>query len=124
MKRFYVISLVEDEVECRDCLISATDKDSYLDQSLSFTILSQNISNDQEVENPFKLEFFSERMVEIKKNNFNPVEFGGEQVYFDLELQVKDGADHNALASVKIVVMTDMNNVTFRFDNSEDEIVS
>jgi len=124
MKLFYVISLVEDDDDCKDCTISASDKDTELDKTLTFTILSQNISNNQEVDNPFKLAKYgdSERMVQIQKDNFNPAEFGDEQVYFDLELQVQDNAAHKATTSVKIVVMTDMNNVTFRFDNSEQEI--
>jgi len=39
-----------------------------------------------------------------------------------LELEVTDNAGHTDTASVKIVVMTATNNVTFGFDNTKDDI--
>ena len=47
------------------------------------------------------------------------------QLYFDLELEVKDNAvpePHVTNGTVKIVVMTGVNNVTFGFDNTLSEI--
>ena len=47
------------------------------------------------------------------------------QLYFDLELEVRDNAvpePHVTNGTVKIVVMTGVNNVTFGFDNTLSEI--
>ena len=47
-----------------------------------------------------------------------------QQINFDLLLQVTDAANHATNQTVKIVIMTGNNNVTFGFDNKLDDIVN
>ena len=139
IESFYVYSTQEDE--CKDCRIVAEDKDTgrmyllfinysnqnilALDKTLVFTI-TDTTSNDPSIINatsdPFTLAPQDDgHTVELVKSpSYNPDP--EQQVYFDINLEVADKAEHKASATVKIVVMTGINNVTFGFDNTGPQI--
>ena len=63
------------------------------------------------------------KSVEIRKTaSYTPDP--DKQVYFDIELEVTDNAQHAERDTIKIVIMTGLNNVTFGFDNARGTIDS
>ena len=88
-----------------------------LDTELQFKILSQNASDGSSVR-PF--DFNADlKSITIYSDYLPPPE---DQRYYDLLLEVTDNLDHSSQEYIKIVVMTDLNNVTFGFDSSREEI--
>ena len=99
---------------------------SVLDTELHFELLNQT-SSDPSVTNA--TDAFDIRPNEngksveiVKSASYSPDP--SQQLYFDLELEVRDSEEHASTGIVKIVIMTDMNNVTFGFDNSREEVES
>ena len=89
-----------------------------IDQQLHFHIVSQNAS-DNSAEEPFNLNADLKSVTIYAEGYVPPPE---DQRYYDLLLNVTDNLNHSTQEMVKIVVMTDLNNVTFGFDNSREEI--
>ena len=99
---------------------------SVLDTELHFELLNQTSSDPSvtNATNAFDIRPNENgKSVEIVKSaSYSPDP--SQQLYFDLELEVRDSEEHASTGLVKIVIMTDMNNVTFGFDNSREVVES
>ena len=90
-----------------------------MDKVLYFDILSQDAS-DNTTGSPFHFTT-TDKSIDIHANVADIPEPEG-QLYYDLLIEVKDNGNHSTEGNVKIVVMTDLNNITFGFDCSREEI--
>ena len=90
-----------------------------MDKVLYFDILYQEAS-DNSTSTPF-LFTSNDKSINIYAAVADIPEPEG-QLYYDLLIQVRDNGHHDTEEYVKIVVMTDLNNITFGFDSSRDEI--
>ena len=97
------------------------------DDQLPIIILDQTASdpsmnNETNSNYPFNIrDTGTGTSAEIVKNpNYIPKQ--DQQINFDLLLQVTDKANHATNQTVKIVIMTGNNNVSFGFDNKLDDI--
>ena len=90
-----------------------------IDKELHFQILSQKAS-DNSTKSPFNFTS-SAKSINIYASVGDIPEPEG-QLYYDLLIEVRDNANHSIESSVKIVVMTNLNNITFGFDSSREEI--
>ena len=91
-----------------------------MDKSLYFDILSQKAS-DNSSQSPFHFTNTTAKSINIYANVADIPE-PEEQLYYDLLIEVRDNVNHTTRDYVKIVVMTDLNNITFGFDSSREEI--
>ena len=90
-----------------------------MDKVLYFDILSQEAS-DNSTSSPFHFTS-TDKSINIYAAVGDIPEPEG-QLYYDLLIEVRDNANHSIESSVKIVVMTNLNNITFGFDSSREEI--
>ena len=91
-----------------------------MDKVLHFEILSQKAS-DNSTDSPFDMTSTSNKSINIHANVADIPEPEG-QLYYDLLIEVRDNGNHSTQDNVKIVVMTNLNNITFGFDSSREEI--
>ena len=91
-----------------------------MDKVLHFEILSQKAS-DNSTDSPFDITSTSNKSINIHANVADIPEPEG-QLYYDLLIEVRDNVNHSTQDNVKIVVMTNLNNITFGFDSSREEI--
>ena len=90
-----------------------------MDKVLDFDILSQEAS-DNTTGSPFHYTA-TDKSINIHAAVADIPEPEG-QLYYDLLVEVRDNGHHSTQGYVKIVVMTDLNNITFGFDSSREEI--
>jgi len=104
-----------------NCQIAANDSDTVLDQQLDFTITGTNASDESLNGLGFDIVPIS-GATKIVRLSPNFIVSEGMTGFFDLEVQVADQGGHTNSTHVKVVVMTAQNNVTFGFDNTEDDL--
>ena len=119
--------VLESISNCGDCRIEADDRDTVIDQQLDFNIIGANVSDESLNGLGFEIVPFSEVANKIARLSPNFTVSEGMTGFFDLEVQVTDQGGpgierHTNSTHVKVVVMTAQNNVTFGFDNSENDL--
>ena len=114
--------VLESATQCADCRIEAFDKDTSIDKMLSFEITNITVSDPSLKGTGFNIKNFTETApIATLEPDFTCCAAGMTGNY-DVEVQVTDNVGHTSSTHVKVVVMTEQNNVTFGFDNAVDDI--